>query len=54
MRNLIIVDHEALPCKLFGRHEMFPRDEVIYALRAIVQDRRNVVVLISDKDKQYV
>jgi len=28
-RCLILIDHEALPCKQFGRLEMIPEDNII-------------------------
>lgn len=53
-RCLILIDHEALPRKQFGRGEMHPTDQTIMDLAEITQDSRNTVALISCESRSYM
>ena len=53
-RCLILIDHEALPRKQFGRGEMQPTDQTIEDLAVITQDSRNTVAILSSESRNYV
>ena len=53
-RCLILIDHEALPCKQFGPGEMIPEEKTIEDLIAISSDMRNIVCIMSNQSKEYL
>ena len=53
-RCLVLIDHEALPRKQFGRGEMQPTDQTIMDLAEITQDSRSTVGMISFESRPYV
>ena len=53
-KNLIMIDHEALPFKQFGRCEMCPRTQIILWIQEILYDKNNIVMIMSDRDRKYV
>ena len=53
-RSLIIINHEALPCKQYGKYHMQPQDQTIEYLKELTQDSRNIVVVISNEEKETV
>ena len=42
-KNLIMIDHEALPLKQFGRHEMCPRNQIILWIQEILYDKLSLI-----------
>ena len=53
-KNLIMIDHEALPLKQLGRSEMCPRNQIILWIQEILYDKNNIVIILSDKDRSYI
>ena len=53
-KNLIMIDHEALPLKQLGRSEMCPRTQIIHWIQEILYDKNNIIVIMSDRDRNYV
>jgi hypothetical protein len=48
-KNLILIDHMALPFEQYGRSENCPRREILVWLEEIVHDRNNLVVVTSNQ-----
>ena len=46
-KNLIMIDHEALPFKQLGRYEMCPRTQITLWLQEILYDKNNIVVMLG-------
>ena len=53
-KNFIMIDHEALPFKQLGRSEMCPRSQIIHWIQEILYDKNNIVMIMSDRDRNYV
>ena len=53
-KNLILIDHEAIPFIQFTKWKMQPREEILHQLVEIIQDKNNIVCVLSDQDKNYV
>ena len=53
-KNLIMIDHEAIPFIQFTKWKMCPREEILHQLVEIIQDKNNIVCVMSDQDKNYV
>ena len=47
-RCLILIDHEALPCKPFSRGDMIPEEKTLEDLHSISSDTRNIVCIMSN------
>ena len=53
-KNLIMIDHEALSPNQLGRSEMSLRNQIIPWIQEILYDKNNIVVIMSDGDRNYV
>ena len=49
-----MIDHEAMPFISFTQLKMCPREEILHQLQEILKDKSNIVVIMSDQDKNYV
>ena len=47
-KNLIMIDHEAIPFIQFTKWKMCPREEILHQLIEIIQDKNNIVCVMSD------
>jgi hypothetical protein len=53
-KNLIMIDHEALSLNQLGRSEMCLRNQIVPWIQEILYDKNNIVVIMSDGDRNYV
>ena len=48
-----MIDHEAIPFIDFASWKMCPKQEILYHLIEIIQDKNNIVCIMSDQDKAF-
>ena len=53
-KNLIMIDQEALPIRKHGLIEQGPKQQIIHWLQEILYDKNNIVVIMSDMDRNQV
>lgn len=49
-----MIDQEALPIRKHGLIEQGPKNQIIHWLQEILYDKNNIVVIMSDMDRNQV
>lgn len=53
-KNLIMIDHDALPLKKLFHKEIGSKEQIVHWIAEIVSEKNNIVVLLSDRNRSCV